>query len=756
MQQPTTRREVTSPGVGVKIGGRSLDAASMSMDREMPDPALGDALRAASGSIVAVEGPDVTDTIATPWDPGTQWPPVPQAPASITLDTGSGPVSILQGGRVVSATGGTGGREVQVDVSDQYQSLERTISWDPVPAAVPSLEERGQSRYVSMLTSSIVDMILRECGWFTTPPRLPYVVLSVPAMGTMWPEDGTVTACGRESDVNYGGFPAWPTTSWGMAVDDCRADYTLGGSYSVKNRGRMELTAMTGVASDGRIEVSDATGLGIARLIWTSSTAYIQVRGLDGAFVTAVSVPRAEGFLYGTIRYAADTAVEVIIRSGGVSNSATAAVQSVMTTSIAGRARIIATGPAGGFQVAFPSTSGAITFWTPNAVQYVRTSQRNNLMIRKDEQGVNCADFLQRICKAEAATYWIDETGVLRWWDLTRLEARSTVATLTSADDITEDGFEWDHSLASLKSRVAISWQEPLRTWSWTTSVDLHQGSGSTAQAGETNEDWINVPNDEVWVMPDTSMERAPGTGTNIDFNYGWGSWYGGRMNRGDGIDTWVQLAGEGSFLMALEQVTPRAFKITTQWTGSQPVIQKSISYETGGSVWRARRDTDLPIIRGKGKYKFTELLTYSTQTGDPTAPEFTVDADWLIQYPDQAAYTANYYGQRVTIPQPILSSITLAAVPGLQIGDMVEAQAPDVARLLIRGVIIADSRSIRAGMDIQHSVAIRPVAVTRTGVTWEEWGASMNGRTWETWGGQQQPKTWEQWGQDPLEGEED
>lgn len=751
MQQSITRRDVYEPMLTARIGNREVELASASIERMLPDPVVGGSLTAAHGDLVTVEGDNVVETVATPWDPGTQWPPTPETAASATMDTGSGPVQLLGGGRVVSASGGTGDRPVGVRVSDRYQSLDRSISWDAVAAAMPSIEDRGTSRYVSMLTSSIVDMILRECGWYATPPRLSYAALSVPAMGSMWPERGEVTACGRESDVNYGGYPAWPTTTWGMAVDDCRADYALGGAYSVKSQGYLELTAMQAAPSGAsRLEVSSSSGSGLARMQWTASTAYLQVRGPSGVFVNAVSVPRSNGFLYGTIEYISDTLVYCTLRCGGETAGASVAVQAAMTTTAAGQARIIATGPSGGFQVAFPTTAGRLTDWVPNAVQYVRTAQRNNLMVRRSVEGENCANFLQKICEAEAATYWIDEIGVLRWWDLARLEARTTVATLTSDDDITDDGFTWDHSLSSLRSRAAVKWREPLREWSWTTTVDLYQGTGQTVQAGDEQESWINVPDDEVWIMTDTRIQRAPGSGSLTNFNYGWGSWYGGRVDRGDGVDTWVQRAGAGSFVMSMARVTDRAFKLTTRWTGNEPVFQKSIGFDSGSSLWSARRDMDLPIIRGKGKYMFTDQLTYSTQTGPSSAPEHMVDAGWLIQFAEQAAYTADYYGQRVTVPQPTLSSIGIVPLPGLQLGDMVEVRDEHVTRLTVRGLVVEDSRSINAGMDMQHAVAIRPLYVTRNGVTWQEWATAARPKTHAQWASNQN-STWAAWGANPL-----
>ena len=762
MQQPISRREAYEPSLTATIGGRGVELVSASITREMPDPVQGDRLAAASGDLTAAEGADVTSTAATPWDPDTQWPPVPETPATVSMDTGAGDVALLTNGRVISASGGTTGRGVRIDVADRYESLNRTISWDAVARAMPSLEDQENSRYVSMLTSSITDLILRHCGWYATPPNLSWNTLEVPAMGTMWPSRGTVTASGRETDVNYGGYPNWHVTPWGIGVGDCRAEYRMAGAYSLADQGRIELTAMTTASESGwsQMAVLTESGAGMVRLMWSGTQAVIQVRGTSGTYTEVARVARTDGFLYATVERVSSGSVHATIRSGSSSASAVISCDPRVTSESLRNVQIISQpgSGAGGFQVAFPAITGSLTDWSPNAVQYVRGPSRNHLMVRRSVAGENCADFLQRICEADAQTYWIDETGVLRWWDMYRLEQRSTQATLTSDDDITDAGFTWEHSLMSRRSRTSVKWEEPLMEWSWTETVDLWQGSGRTLQPGEVSEDWINVPANEEWLMVDTGISRAPGSGNLTDFNYGWGSWYGARGDRGDGVDTWAQLMpGSGSLLMTVERVNDRAFKTWLQWTGSVPVVQKAITAATGSSVWMARRDTNLPIIRGKQKFSFVDQITYSSQSGPSAASEHEVDAGWLIQFPEQAQYIADYYGARVTIPQPVLSSIALVPVPGLQLGDMVEVRDEHVTRLTIRGLVVEDSRSISADMGMQHAVAVRPIYVTRNGVSWEEWGqaASVTGAgTYQSWGSRQAGNTYQQWGANPLLGE--
>lgn len=764
VQQSPNRKDAYAPGaagMSAVVAGRSVTVSGVKVDRSLPDPLSGGSLTSASASFTAVEGDDVTSKVATPWDPSTSWPPVPQSSASVSMDTGAGPVSLLANGVVMSASGGTSGREVDVEAVDAYESLNRTISWDAVAGVMPSAQEAVDPRYVSMNTTSITDHILRECGWETTPKGTNYVMLDVPAQGSMWPRRGRVDTSNR---MDGGGFPYWLNSDWGLAAADVDASFTMnGGGYSLAGRGGVELGAMTqtsGSAGADTMYLDVQVGAPFAdsvRLSWNDSSAFVRLRFGGGAYVTAVSVPRSNGHLYATVKYVSATSVQVTLRSGGASASEVVSVSSAFTSGSMLNARVWGQGRGSGFLVQAPNNLGALAGWKPNAVLYPRTANRNSLSVRPSIEGENCADLLAAQCEAEGATYWIDETGVLRWWDLGRLEGRSSVATLTSDDDIAESGFTWSHDLSQVKSRVSVKWREAMSARSWRTTIDLFQGSGETLQPGDVLEDWINVPDDEVWLLPDLSLSRVGDSYS--DFNYGVGSWYGGVAAKTNGADEdgWAQL--DGSLLMTIERVTDRAFKTWVQWTGGSTNRESTLKTldkdsAAGTGLWRRRYSFDLPIIRGKAKFTFTDRITYSAQSGPSTAPEYEIDAGWWIQFEDQAQYTADYAGARLTVAQPVLSSVALIPFPGLQLGDVVEVYDEAVTGLSIRGVVVEDSRSIDADMGMSHAVAIRPTHISRPGLTWQEWGEYMAARTWETWGSEQQPKTWEQWGENPLNGE--
>lgn len=750
MQQGIVRADVYQPGVSATVGGVAVDASGMRVSRAMPDPAVGGGMRAASVTLDVAHGPDVASKVPTPWDTSS-WPPEPEAAASVSMDVGAGPVSVLTGGKVISVSGSTSSRAVKVELADKYQTLDQTISWEQVAAAMPSRVDDGVRRFVGMWTASITDTILRRCGWYSTPPPQAFSVMSVPAQGTMWAERGEVMT---SADASTGtGFPRFGVTPWGVGTTDANATYTTSGGYSIKSRGRVELSAMTMASTgSGRVTAEVGTLGGLVRLSWSNAQGAVWIGG-DGMTLTAVAtVPRADGLLYATVEYVSDTSVRVILRSGTNTTTVVVAVPSSITTGSCDLTGVLVQDArSAGFQVAFPGVSGSLWNWTPNAVIHQRVTGMNSLTARWPVEAEQCVDLLDAQCEAEAATYWIDETGVLHWWDLREIEKRGTVAHLSSADDISSSGFSWSHSLASVKSGVTVKWTEAAQSFSSKATIDLWQGNGATLQPGTTGQEQIiSVPDSELWIMPDLAPTRV-GDGSYDNFNAGRRSHYGAVLTgSGTAPDAWAQSAGNLS--LTATRISDTAFKLSTSWTGSaREAVQRTLDADTSSTLWKRRRDFDLPIIRGKSRVTATHRAYKSAITGPSTAPEMVVDASRWIQSEGQAQITADYYAARVTIRQPVLSAVGLVPVPGLQLGDIVTVYDDHATHLSIRGVVVEDDRSVEAGMKLSHSVTIRPLEVSRNRVTWAEWAQVARPKSWREWYLNQQPSTWAEWGADPL-----
>lgn len=749
MQQAISRDDVYGPELVASLAGRTVEVASATVDRELRDPFAGGSFRAAGVTLDVAEGANVVQSVATPWDPSTVWPPAPESAASLTLNTGAGPVALLTRGRVTAASGGSTGRTVTVEVADAYQSLDKSISWESVAEAMPATADGGDRRFVGMWTPSITDTILRRCGWYSTPNVQAYSVLSVPAQGTLWPERGEVTAAGP-ADASLADFPRFGVTEWGFGTYSASATYTVAGGYTIKERGRVELSAMTSAfgADDGtgRVSVMTGTAGGFVNLVWSKSSASLRIGG-DGMTGAAVAtVARADGLLYATVERVSDTSVKVTLRSGTNTQTVTVAVPSSIVTGAVSTCSILVDGArSGGFQVAFPGVSGGLVNWTANAVLHPRASGTNRLVARPAVESENCADLLAQQCEAEGGTYWIDETGILHWWDMALLESRSVVASLTSEDDVAATGFKWSHDLSRVKSKVHVKWREAAQEFSSLANVDLWQGSGITLLPGQIYEAFVEIPDDEVWLNVDDSL-NAPNEGGNDDFNYAIGSWFAGVV---ENQDQWAH--NLGTLTCSFTKVTERAYRLRLLWSGTGRCIMKTISRDANWStLWKPRRDMSMPVVRGRSKVSFTDRDTVGAATGPTSAPEYTIDAGWWIQYEAQAQYTANLAAERLTVPQPVLSSIDLVPIPGLQLGDVVRITDADVTRLTIEGIVLTDSRSLNAQMDMEHSITVRPLSVTRNSVSWSEWATEARPKSWHEWYLNQQ-STWSAWGADPL-----
>lgn len=758
MQQPVPSGDVFKPSASVSIGALAVDASSVSVQRELPDPLAGGSLSSATASIVATVGSDVESGTSTPWDAYDAWPPRPESPARVDMNVGPGDVRSLTG-RVQEVSGGTGDRSVSVDVADLYQTLDRTISWGPLSDMMPDPAQGAQPRYVGLHSAAITDQILRHCGWYATPPRVGFTVFSVPAMGTMWPENGTLVSSNSFQHPEGGVYPFFNTSSWGLGVNRVDAVYTFA-SYSLANRSRMEMTVMTDDiigapdrnSSYYRVSTSGGQYFSIA---WTPTTVNVWTVDGGGNAVLAGTGPRVPGALiYVKVdRTSGDNITCHLMIDGELVNTRSISVHTNVINQGFSRAEIRGDMLGGGFQLAYPgSTQNSLNNWSPTATIH-RGGTSHMLKFRPQVAGENCADLLWQQCEAQGGTFWIDEHGVLQWWDLQELERRGDEFTVTSEDNVSEEGFSWSHALSSVKSRVVVKWTDHTLRHSLWSRVHLWQGTGETVTDGGAIEEFINVPDDEIWIEPDLAFTRigdgaGSGGASTTDFNRGRRSWWGGVLQD---ADDWAYPGSAGFLTFSIERITGDTFKYSLSRQGAVDAEMRTPGAMSATSVSRNKRSFALPILRGKMKYELVEMEYASGQTGPSTAPEHVIDGGWWIQEPEQAARIADYAAARLCVPHPELSAVSLVMIPGVQLGDIVTVEDKSDTGLTIRGIVTADSRSMDDSMGVEHSISVRPLQVTKNRVKWHEWGQFVSPSTWEQWGTDWQNNTWQQWGINPL-----
>ena len=747
MQQGLPSAGVLEGHVDVSLGGRVVDPVSLSVEREFADSLPGGgSFTAASGEVSYVPGPAVSDRVATPWDPTPGVPMVEEA-VSVSMDVGLGPVSVLPQGRVSDTSAGTGSRVTSVGFTDLYRSLDRDITWDGMAARMPAEGDAAYWRNPGLFGVSVVDRIFRHCGWYATPPMDSGALVSVPMQGSAWAERGKVTRAERLSVP--GAAPGWITSPWGMVATDLNLTYDPSRSRALSS-GAFEVTAML-PPSSGVARIVMWFGGRRIQMVWTDATVSVSAETAANSFTQLVSLSRTPDATAVTARITrrGTGLVQAAMRTNaGTRETGTdVSMPDTYLTSPMSHVTVYGGGRCGAFQVA-QSTAWLADGWKPSAAIRARAGIPNRLQVLPPVTGGNCASMLQDLARAEYATFWIDEKGVMQWWDIDRLESQLNVATLTTADHVTR--LEWSQALSSVYRRAVVTWKSTLLDVSFRNRITLWRGRGETitAGSGEVTEEIIQPPTDEVWLMPDLSLDKLNFGGDG--YNLGVGSWFGGVW---EATDSWAE-----ALTVTAEKIAGDTLKVTTSTsTGGTvgSILQRTPSPGATSWVWAGRRNDDLPVVRGKMKYTLLDEATPSSQSGPPMAPELAVDTGWWIQYADEAQWLADKYGSRVTIPSPELGEVGIKPFPGLQLGDKVTISAPDVAGLSIQGIVYADSRSISAGsgFSMEHTIRVRPISVSRdSGVTWEEWRSSIAAASTHTqWAGTQSGKTWTQWGTAPV-----
>lgn len=748
MQQGFPSGDVLEGGVSVSLGGRPVDPVSLSVEREFSDSLPGGgSFTAASGEVSYVPGPEVSSRVATPWEPS---PGVPMAEesVSVSMDVGLGPVSVLPRGRVSDSSAGTGSRVVSVGFTDLYRSLDRDITWEGMAARMPAEGDAAYWRNPGLFGVSIVDRIFRHCGWYATPPMMGGAVVSAPMQGSAWPEVGTLTVADRLSAP--GAAPGWITSPWGMQATDANLKYTPASAKSLVD-GAMEATVM--LPSTGTARVTFTFGARRMHFVWTSTTVYVSAETSVGSTVTLVTTPRsvAPAAVAVSMRAVRWNATEIRVElgfstgekvTGEVLPADAALMESVMT-----EVHLWGEGRVGGFQVGWPTTAWQISGWKPSAVIRARAGIPNRLQVLPPAIGRNCANMLQELAQAEYATFWIDERGVMQWWDIDRLESQLNVATLTTADHVTR--LEWSQALSSVYRRAVVQWKAPTLSVGFTPRITLWNGRGETLLPGEELEEIVSPPADEVWLMPDLTVKHVGvSSEAGDEFNRGIGSFIAATL---DANGSWAPSRATGE----VTAIGPDAYLWKLRALSTAP---SAITFRTpvdGTSLTASRRGMDTPIFRGKMKYTITDMASASATLGPVMAPELSVDTGWWVQYADEAQWLADKYASRVTIPSPELGEVGIKPFPGLQLGDKITISAPDVVGLSIQGIVYGDSRSISAGsgFSMEHTIRVRPISVSRdSGVTWEEWRASLaESMTHTQWASTQPGETFQQWGSAPL-----
>ncbi|WP_139194716.1 hypothetical protein [Arthrobacter sp. UCD-GKA] len=718
---------------------------SADLSGAMPAPVVGGSgITAATGDLDWAEGPVVARNPSLPWVKSGGWPP--SANDRVEISAGYGGVEAKQlTGKIRGTSGSFAADDKSSSVEDDIAKLQEELTFWPLLDAMPSETDGVYPRYISLLTSYVVDRVARACGFYATPRRSVGSIMSAPMMGSTWPEWGTL-----ESSINTDSalaYPRWTKTTWGVAVNGVNAVYRpvfLSGENGYLDK-PMEVTLCLPSDTSGTCYVA----------VWWQGQVGVRLNITANSIIGQVQNPAAVTVCQ-TGRVGARTVTLRVVKNGtnldfelrtdnGLSATGTAPIPEGTWYRPVDQVRVFGTGTFGGVQVAFPGAAFSLLGQVPTAKIEVAASDRNALQVMPAIVRQKGMDILRSLAEAECAEMWIDADGVFRWVDRTVMIARPSVATLTAAENIIDA--QWEDNADAVRRDVTVAWKEPEVTRGWWASIDVYEGSGETLQPGEPNRISFNPPADETWVMVDMTVKRMWQSDLSA-FNRGYGSWTGGVILG----DAYSAEATASNLAVAFKEGDPNEFTMTHTASnvpaGSE--LQLRATNNPASALRSNRLGSNLPRVRARGRGKLNDRTTKGVPTGPANAEPFTHDAGHWIQTPEQAQALANYLAEATKQASPTIRTLEIIPDPRIERGDVVTIEDKEGSRLRVTGIVSSTQLDVRAG-DMNMSIGLRVLTAAIGWPTLGERDFAWTGKTLEQFDAYWAGKTLAQYDADPL-----
>lgn len=452
LETPNVRREARAV-----VAGEVRNVIGVSVSREidtvLPSPvAGGGGILAGSATLELAEGPTSFTKRRGPWDRSEGWPPSAHETLHVEVTVGEDTHRVFTG-RIDQVRGGPNG-PVQVTVRDDTHWLDISAGYQPLLEHMPPVES-GPQRTVGIRPEYIVDWIMRQGGFYSTPPRESGCVLSVPAQGTLWPEHRTISdkAAVVSAQPFFGSDgPSWHASEWGWCWGNVEIEYQPSEPYQ---------SARGGVGTQ-LVVMADETHAGRAQfdiLVGSSSTYRLIIRDdrtvAYGVNTTSYTWTPPEGW----------KVLELSI----------VGTEWMLRTDKGGEQRRLLTTPTGnatGLRVSADEDSrlGSIQLTHPTGARFQAVQHEPNATMRVDPQmfgGLVAAPTVQedgrallsKISEALVASAWVDEYGHFHWVHPAVLRNQSPELELTSDADLLD--MAWVDPSDAARSSVTLSGKHP-------------------------------------------------------------------------------------------------------------------------------------------------------------------------------------------------------------------------------------------------------------------------------------------------------
>lgn len=713
---PDPRNLVALPAAKMSWKGQQVEATEVSVRRSLgaglPSTVAGvDDLAAATGSATWKVGKDlVSEGLTLPW----LNPAVPVKGDPVNVDLGLGGVLARNLTGVVDVpSGDVVDGHVSASLVDHIDRFKRAFTMDPVYWRHPSPIPGAALMDPGMHPAFVTDRILRRCGFYATPPRMPGGFFSAPMMGSLWPEHG-VMEFGRSHENRPGTYrdtqPDFVQTSFGMGLLSGSARYRPTTSSAVFNNSLGFHWLSGPVRGTGAIRVRHEFTNGSSVAIWQGASARqvsVIMYGTDGSqmaerFFTlpadvvdreinefSVWINRISGAV--VIR-CNDATWNGTFPSVPPNNSAIAMTHVQVDTSQMWAA---------GFVSAFMAQMDLHANWSRTAILEMSNEGDQQLIEAPTTVEEDCLSLLKSQARAELSGLWLDQQGRFRYRSRDKLMGAAPSWELT-LDDVS--GIQWDGG--GQAEQAIVKWTRPVtsrsnRPWitAWeSSSVTIRPDDAepvwSTIAHPEGDTDWINIA--PLGVLSDRTGE--------IDFNKGIGSWIAGFIESDtEGVNP-VSAATYLRDYASMTRLDARSYLIQVDGRNLAPGTQLVLNTADWSGLRESKRGASTPVLRAYAVVEKVEEVATGLPLGRKDAGTYEHDSTRWIQNPQFAQRIADNLAQDLTRAYPTIQNLDVTPDDRRDLGDVCLLHLPGMTlRCLTVGIEDSYSNNARTqNLDLQ------------------------------------------------------
>lgn len=732
---------VTEVSGELVIGGEVVEASDLSVSRSIPSnlPAqvagVGGYAASTASATVLQAGP-VSGRSPTPWGAET---PQPLTPVEIYAKAGTSRGKMFSGS-VDKVSGKASDSDVSISMVDHSDRLNRAVNIPPLARIMPPPTTDGSTNpmHIGLVPSYFVDRVLRDCGFYATPPMPERTVLSVPLVGSTFPERGKIINSRR--DATWREQPYFALGWTAIMGNRLYAEYTPDlGRHSEGNLSRpmeINLTAAGTQETSCRVWVEFENGARIGVVITSSRSVLVQLWTANATdwttYATATDSAIGRGWQRASIRVEAtgDRRGRISIKTNNSGSFSRGNVPLPWGSEHLPMTRAVIDlrgNDVGGVQVAFPANPSGYEAFEPTA-DISAPPEMASLLGSPAINNVPAIDLLTQWAEAECAAFWLDEDGVVRWRARNRFTTGTVVADLTSTNDLLD--LTWSHDIQGAAARAVVKYKAVGTQRANRSRIPVWEGSGQTMEPGDEIEEFVSPPDDEIWIKVDGAPQEFQAETSKNAFNLGRGSWVGYVAYDKDG-----EIHGNTEWVgydWKLERLGWTNYKITQSWLGSVPsgVDNIKLATQDSGTTLKSQwRGQNLPLLRAQMKLTLLDMDFTASVGGPRNAPDITHEADWWIQTEDQARSLAYWLAQQTAKPLPVVDGVETTGDARLMLGDMVTVTDTHRTGLRITGKVRGIEDSIAAG-DHSQTLQLLVIKVEATRPTLFEYDQLWSGAT--------------------------